>query len=112
MSDQSLVMLKQVKKHMNPYEVELTQYVTSVSDPRNHCVPLLDVLPVPDDPDTTILVMPLLRECDSPAWDTLGEAISFLRQVFEVSPQRVTQDPRSLRSFYTRRACSGCMNTM
>ncbi|KAI0666034.1 hypothetical protein C8Q78DRAFT_1141228 [Trametes maxima] len=86
-SDGSLVMLKQIKTSWNPEEVEITQFLASDalrSDPRNHTVPVLDVLIVPDDSDITILVMPLLRACDNPRWNTLGEVIAFLIQVFEV----------------------------
>ncbi|KAI0665380.1 kinase-like domain-containing protein [Trametes maxima] len=85
-SDGSLVMLKQIKTSWNPEEVEITQFLASDalrSDPRNHTVPVLDVLIVPDDSDITILVMPLLRACDNPRWNTLGEVIAFLIQVFE-----------------------------
>ncbi|KAI0363015.1 hypothetical protein BV20DRAFT_1070510 [Pilatotrama ljubarskyi] len=85
-SDNSLVVLKQVKKSWNPHEVETLQYLLSDalrSDGRNHTAPLLDVLDVPDDSDIAVLVMPLLRPCDDPPWETVGEVISFLLQVFE-----------------------------
>lgn len=56
-----------------------------LSDPQNHCVPLLEVLIPPDEtPDTRILVMPLLRPFDSPIFDTFGEAVECIRQLFEV----------------------------
>lgn len=55
------------------------------SDPRNHCVPIYEVLEVPDDPDKIILVMPLLRYFYNPSFYTVGEAVDFLTQVFEVS---------------------------
>lgn len=80
-------MLKQVKKHWSPEEVALHQYLLSEplrSDPRNHTVPLLEVLDVPNEEDTTIMVLPLFRACDDPTWLTLGEVIAFIAQVFEV----------------------------
>lgn len=80
-------MLKQVKKSYYPEEVTLHQYLLSgprQSDPRNHTVPLLEVLSVPDDEDITIVVLPLFRACDKPAWLTVGEVIAFIIQVFEV----------------------------
>lgn len=60
-----------------------------LSDPQNHCVPLLDVLIPPNDnpdtdPESRILVMPLLRPFDSPIFDTFGEAVECIRQLFEV----------------------------
>lgn len=81
-------MLKQVKKRWYPEEVSLHQYLLSEplrSDPRNHTVPLLDVLDVPDEEDVTILVLPLFRECCEPAWLTAGEVIAFITQILEVS---------------------------
>lgn len=87
-ADNSLVMLKQVKRSWHPEEVTLHQYLLSKplqSDSRNHTVPLLEVLRVPDDGDIDILVMPLLRECNSPAWRTVGEVVAFIAQVLEVS---------------------------
>ena len=88
-SDNSLVALKRVKKTISPQEVEMAQYLSAEplrSDPRNHSVPILEVLPVPDDPEITLIVMPLLRPCNDPDFFTLGEAMSFLAQVFEVEP--------------------------
>ncbi|KAI0358582.1 hypothetical protein OH77DRAFT_1502437 [Trametes cingulata] len=85
-SDNTLVVLKQVKKSWNPDEVKLHQYLCSeplLSDVRNHTVPLLEVIQVPDDDDVTILVLPLLRACNSPPWLSIGEVVSFLTQIFE-----------------------------
>ncbi|RPD78671.1 hypothetical protein L226DRAFT_551286 [Lentinus tigrinus ALCF2SS1-7] len=86
LSDNSLVALKQVSARLNPHEIEVVQFLNNEkhrSDPHNHTVPILDVLPVPDDPDVTVLVMPLLRTCDEPSWRTVGEVVAFLFQVFE-----------------------------
>jgi hypothetical protein len=55
------------------------------SDPRNHCVPIYEVLQLPDDEDKLILVMPLLKEYDIPRFDTIGEVVEFFQQLFEVS---------------------------
>ncbi|KAI0744026.1 hypothetical protein C8Q80DRAFT_1184592, partial [Daedaleopsis nitida] len=85
-SDNNLVALKRIKKEEHPFEVEVAQYLYSEelrSDPRNHTIPLLDVLAVPDDPTLTVLVMPLMRACGSPRWDTVGEVIAFVKQALE-----------------------------
>ncbi|KAI0363366.1 hypothetical protein BV20DRAFT_958448 [Pilatotrama ljubarskyi] len=85
-SDNSLVILKHVKKSWNPEEIRLHQYLSSdplKSDPRNHTVPIIEVMQVPDDDDGTVLVLPLLRDCNDPRWLTVGEVISFLQQVLE-----------------------------
>lgn len=87
-SDNEMVMLKKIKKSISPKELEMSQYVSSEefrSDPRNHCIPLLDVLQVPDEPDVSIIVTLFLRACDDPKWTTVGEVVSFLWQVFEVT---------------------------
>jgi len=79
--------LKRVSKSRHPYEVDIGEYFSSDSiakDPRNHCIPILQTLSVPDDPDLIIIVMPLLREYDNPRFDTYGEAIECIRQLFEV----------------------------
>jgi hypothetical protein len=86
-SDGSFVMLKQIAKAYHPYEVEIAQHVSTGSlraDPRNHSVPILDVLEVPDDDSVVILVMPLLRKFDDPPFRTLGEVITCVTQMFEV----------------------------
>jgi hypothetical protein len=50
----------------------------------NHCVPVYDVLPVPDEEDRVIIVMPLLQEYLRPPFRTIGEAVECFRQLFEV----------------------------
>lgn len=85
-SDNSLVVLKKVISWRNPHEVEISQYLSSEAlrpDPRNHSVHILDVLSVPDDPEVTIIVLPLLRACNKPKWQTEGEIMSFIKQIFE-----------------------------
>ena len=87
-SDGAIVTLKSVNKESNPFEVEIGLFLSSeplASDPKNHCVPILDTLQVPDDENETIIVMPLLRDNGTPRFDTVGECVEFFRQVFEVS---------------------------
>ncbi|TRM59175.1 hypothetical protein BD626DRAFT_572768 [Schizophyllum amplum] len=86
LSDGTVVMMKRVPKSISPGEVELTVMLNSppqLSDPRNHCVPLYDVLQVPDDDDIQIMVLPLLRGHANPPFDTVGEAIHCFRQVIQ-----------------------------
>ncbi|KAA1478170.1 hypothetical protein DENSPDRAFT_845355 [Dentipellis sp. KUC8613] len=52
------------------------------SDPRNHCVPVLDWWRVSEE-RTSYIVMPLLREYDSPPFITVGEAVDFFGQIME-----------------------------
>lgn len=50
----------------------------------NHCVPVLEVLSIPDWKGKVILVMPRLQEFDEPLFSTVGEALECIRQLIEV----------------------------
>jgi hypothetical protein len=64
-------------------------------------VPIYEVLKVPGEDDKVILVMPLLRGWDEPAFETVGEGIDFFQQLFEVwgptntTPEVFVEFPRS-----------------
>ncbi|KAJ7028523.1 kinase-like domain-containing protein [Mycena alexandri] len=82
------VALKRVSKSKHPFEEGIHRFLSAPGseisqDPTNHCVPLLDVLQPPNDADLQILVMELLRKCDSPPFDTVGEVVDFFNQIFE-----------------------------
>jgi hypothetical protein len=96
-SDNASVALKRVEKAAHPYEASIAQYLSSpdLASERNHSVPIYDVLEIPDHPDFQLLVMPLLRGFDDPPIETIGEAVSFFRQIFEVSNQYDRQMRRS-----------------
>ncbi|KAJ7670381.1 hypothetical protein B0H17DRAFT_865130, partial [Mycena rosella] len=51
-----------------------------VSHPDNPCVLLLAVLTPPEAPEYQIIVMPFLRNADSPPFETGGEIAEFCRQ--------------------------------
>jgi hypothetical protein len=88
MSDGALVMLKMIKVDMHPFEAEIGCYFSTSDlskDPLNHCVPIYDVLRPETRPEEALLVMPYLRKHDDPPMETVGEAVEFFRQVFEVS---------------------------
>jgi hypothetical protein len=81
-------MLKKVKQEDYPYEASIAQYLSSpelAQDHENHCVPIYEVLRVPDEDSMVILVMPMLRDHRNPQYETVGEAVDFFRQVFIVS---------------------------
>ena len=87
MSDNSLVMLKHIDLNVHPHEVEIGLYLSSeplASHPRNHCAPIYEVMDIPNIDNEVIIVMPLLREFDNPRIKSIGEAVEFFRQVFEV----------------------------
>ena len=112
MSTGDIVMLKKVSLAHHPYEIGIHQYFSAepiASHPRNHCVPLLNVLEVPGEPDTVLLVMPLLRSFDDPKFQTIGELVECLRQIFEVSTTifRITPNVDSI-----HRAFNSCIMPM
>ena len=81
--------LKRYDKPYHLHEAEIMQYLSSEplsSDPRNHCVQLLEVLDLPDykGGSEQVLIMPWLRPFKSPTFDTVGEAVDCFRQLFEV----------------------------
>ena len=61
-------------------------------DPRNHCVPILQVIDDPDDDSKSYLVMPLLRAADHPPFDQVKEIVDFVDQLLEVGHVR-SQNP-------------------
>ncbi|TEB23480.1 other/AgaK1 protein kinase [Coprinellus micaceus] len=84
--DQTPVILKLVESAQSPEEVDILGYFSQApisSDPRNHICPLLDILRRPEDEGQTIVVLPVLRPYDNPDFDTIGEALDFLRQILE-----------------------------
>ncbi|KAF9782709.1 kinase-like domain-containing protein [Thelephora terrestris] len=53
------------------------------SDPRNHCVPIIEIIDDPEDDTTSYMVMPLLRVADSPPFQYVKEIVDFVDQVLE-----------------------------
>ncbi|KAF8998442.1 hypothetical protein BDZ89DRAFT_1083204 [Hymenopellis radicata] len=56
---------------------------TDTQSPLNHTAPLLHVLPVPDDPEVVIAVMPKLRDFETPDFHCRREVLECLRQIIE-----------------------------
>ncbi|KAA1473351.1 hypothetical protein DENSPDRAFT_822699, partial [Dentipellis sp. KUC8613] len=88
-SDGAYVTLKKLdvaRGRSDMEEVEINLYLSSEalsSDPRNHCVQALDIIPVPDAQDIYVMVMPTLRPFDDPVFASFGEAVAFFSQLFE-----------------------------
>src|SRR6266403_3768401 len=69
-------------------ELEIIQFLSSpglIPESHNHCVPLLDILELPDEPEQKLMVMPFLRSFDNPRFQTYGEFVSFFSQICDVS---------------------------
>jgi len=87
--DGARVSLKRIDISKYPHEIEITRnFGTSTlsQDRANHCVPIYEVLKVPNDNNLKILVMPLLRDATEPSFDTVGEVIDCVYQLLEVRP--------------------------
>jgi hypothetical protein len=85
--DGKRVMLKKVLPEEEPYELLIAQSLSSPEvsrDPRNHCVPLLDVIEIPNA-NQKLMVMPFLRPFNRPRFRTFGEFVAFFTQICEVS---------------------------
>ncbi len=106
------VMLKALSTKRSTKELEIALFFSAPErkdEPQNHCVPVWDVLQSPFDQDSKIIVMPRLYEIDEPIFDTMGEALDAIRQLFEVTSLLSCYDARSLRRF--DRASSTCTDT-
>ena len=54
-------------------------------DPMNHAVPILDYFIDDENLSQAFMVMPLLRDCNSPPFFFVEEVIDFVQQSLEVS---------------------------
>jgi len=81
------VMLRKVLLEDRPYELRIAQFLSSqevARDPHNHCVPLLDVIEIPNA-GQKLMVMPFLCPFNNPRFQTFGEFVAFFTQICEVS---------------------------
>ncbi|KAG6859214.1 hypothetical protein C0995_010620 [Termitomyces sp. Mi166 len=86
-ADGSLVVIKRIDTERYENEIPILNHLSSepfASNPRNHCVPILEVINPPEGSHIAFIVMPYLFKVDFPPFDTIGEAIGFFKQVFEV----------------------------
>jgi hypothetical protein len=54
-----------------------------ISDPRNPCVPIVDIFEDHRDPQVSYIVMPFLRPVESPPFETVKEIIDYVDQILE-----------------------------
>ena len=79
-------MLKKVAS--GSQEIRIASYFSTGDlrkDPRNHCVPILDVFVDSQDPAISFIVMPFLRPIDQPEFDTVGSILTCVEQLLEVN---------------------------
>ena len=80
------VMFKKIYPEEGPHELIITQLFSSrelARHPRNHCVPLLDIVENSQN-GQKLMVMPLLRPFNDPHLQTFGEFVAFFTQICEV----------------------------
>ncbi|GLB37865.1 putative expressed protein [Lyophyllum shimeji] len=85
-ADGSLVILKRINTSRFPQEITVGRHLSSeplASNPRNRCVPILDVIQPPEGAETAFVVMPFLFESEFVPFETVGEAVEFFRQLFQ-----------------------------
>lgn len=78
-------------------------------DPRNHCVPIIEVIKDPKDERVSYMVMPLLRWADMPPFQYMEEIVDFVDQILEVltNDEALIQTQRDWCSFTRRRSLTG-----
>ena len=58
-----------------------------LADPRNHCVPVIEVIEDPNDEKVSYMVMPLLQHVEWPPFECIKDIVDCVDQVFEVGSQ-------------------------
>ncbi|KIY47206.1 hypothetical protein FISHEDRAFT_45771 [Fistulina hepatica ATCC 64428] len=84
MSDNMPVMLKVLDGPLQYGDLGLLKLLSSPEmkdDPRNHCVSLLDILFLSQN--IIIIVLPVLKDWDSPPFEKVGQVLDFVLQIAE-----------------------------
>ncbi|KAJ7435028.1 kinase-like domain-containing protein [Mycena galericulata] len=79
--DDLKVVLKRVET--DSQELKISKHLSSLSGPRNHTIPLLDIIPLPPNKSSSILVMPYTRRFNHPAFHCRAEFIEAMQQFLE-----------------------------
>ncbi len=67
-------------------ELSMAKRLCSSDEPRNHTVPILDVIPIPDDEDQRVfMVMPMLKLFHEPEFHCRSKFVDAFRQLLEAS---------------------------
>ncbi|KAG6834336.1 hypothetical protein H0H93_010364 [Arthromyces matolae] len=93
-------------------ELAMARFISSPDlsiNPRNRCVPILEVIPPMEGSEISFLVMPLLFDIDRAPFETIGEAVEYFRQLFEVS--RYVLSTAQCVIMLISRACNSCIIT-
>jgi hypothetical protein len=95
-------------------EIGITLHLSSAhmrSDPRNRTVHIIDVIPIRyNDEEHVFLVMPYLREFDSPPFHCRSEFVESLRQLLQVCELDFKYQSIARLPSFSCRASSLCTN--
>ncbi|GBE79197.1 hypothetical protein SCP_0203940 [Sparassis crispa] len=84
LSDGALVHIKRVNTGDNESQIATMLSSDALrNDPRNHCVPILEVIQDTDDETISYMVMPFLRFIDNPPFQTVENLVDFADQILE-----------------------------
>lgn len=84
--DGSIVALKKIRSSHSRTEIEISRLLNSPelrSSPKNHTVPLYDVLRTVSKPEYDLIVIPALRHLHNTLFATVGEVIDCVGQLIE-----------------------------
>ena len=85
-----IIYIKEIKTGCEEHRI--AQLVTQedwISDPRNHCVPIVKIFEDHEDPKVSYVVTPFLWPVDSPPFETVKEIMDYVDQILEVYPDRL-----------------------
>lgn len=86
-SDGQPVYLKTIEADSEESRIALSFSEGESKDhPNNHCVPILDLFADEHDPNTSLLVMPRMREFDDPPFEYVQDVVDVVDQLLEASP--------------------------
>ncbi|KAL1733306.1 hypothetical protein EV714DRAFT_204750 [Schizophyllum commune] len=80
-ADGTLCVLRRTKTWSD--EIPVLQHTRRCKDERNRVVLILDIVPLPSDDDTALIVMPLLRLFYDPPFSRASEVIDAVRQFMQ-----------------------------
>lgn len=89
-----MVYIKEISANSEEHRIaEILRQEERTSDPRNHCVPILNIFKDPQDPDLFYLVMPLLRPMNEPPFEKVKEIMEFTDQILQVKMSHLLTKP-------------------
>ncbi|KAI0334926.1 hypothetical protein GY45DRAFT_1294684 [Cubamyces sp. BRFM 1775] len=84
MSDNELVLIKRVRSDSAELRIACALYSDTLrNNPRNHSVPVLEILRDPEDETWSYMVMPFLRYIDDPPFESIENVLDCCEQLLE-----------------------------